>query len=132
MSERERKILLGSGVLPLMLGGNLFTALLFSIKLYIKHGVCSVFCGRASGLVSTLNPKCGALSSTYMESPRLFLEQLSDFALENDELTLIIVPMSDKAKKLVFDLKDELECRYIISEGRSSLLSHPLFQEDKG
>ena len=112
-----------------MLGGNLFTALLFSSKLYIKHGVCSVFCGRASGLVSALNPKCGALSSAYMKDPRLFSEQLSDFALENDELTIIIVPMSDKAKKLVCDLQDELECRYIISDGRSSLLSHPLFSK---
>lgn len=129
MSESERKILLGSGVLPLMLGGNLFTALLFSIKLYIKHGVCSVFCGKASGLVSALNPKCGALSSAYMDNSRLFSEQLSDFALENDELTVIIVPMSNKAKRLISDLGSELECRYIISEGRSSLLSHPLFSK---
>ena len=132
MSERERKILLGSGVLPLMLGGNLFTALLFSIKLYIKHGVCSVFCGNASGIVSALNPKCGALSSAYMESPRLFAEQLSDFAIENDELTIIIVPMSSKARSLLGDIRDELECRYIISDGRSSLLSHPLFSKSKG
>ena len=129
MSESERKILLGSGVLPLMLGGNLFTALLFSIKLYIKHGVCSVFCGKASRVVSALNPKCGALSSAYMDNSRLFSEQLSDFATENDELTVIIVPMSNKAKRLVSDLESELECRYIISEGRSSLLSHPLFSK---
>lgn len=129
MSSRERKILLGSGVLPVILGGNPFSALLFSLKLYAKYGVCSVFYGKGCLFVSLFNPKCGAMPWAEKENPRLFEERLLDFALERDALTLVIVPMSNKAKELVSDTKSELESRYIILDRKDSVFSHPLFNE---
>ena len=132
MSERERKILLGSGVLPLILGGNPLSAFLFSVRLFVKYGLSSVFCGKGSLGVSILNPRCGYLPRTDGANTRLSVERLLDFADGNSELTLIIIPMSGEAKALVSAAKSELESRYIVLDGRKSLFSHPLFCNEEG
>ena len=129
MSGSERKILLSSGVLPVILGGNPVSAFVFSLRLLIKYGVCTVFCGRGSLAVSLLNPKCGAMSAANKNNPRLFTERMIRFAENNDEFTLLIVPMSKKSRELVFGAKEELESRYIILDSRRSLFLHPLFNE---
>lgn len=129
MSGSERKILLGSGVLPVIVGGNPVSAFAFSLRLLIKYGVCSVFCGRGSLAVSLFNPRCGSMSAANKSNPRLFTERLIRFAESNDEFTLLIVPMSKRAKELILGAKEELESRYIILDGRRSLFLHPLFNE---
>ena len=124
--SREQKALLRSGVLPLILGNGI-SAHLLSLRLLRRYGVPSIICGERKELLSYLNFKCGFLQLSNFENTRLASEQLTDFASDNEELTLLILPCTDKTRSFVKRSAPELESHYILFQDEKELHAHPLF-----
>ena len=126
MTDKERRLLLGSSILPVIVGNGISAHCLL-IRLRLKYGMSPIVCGRRKCPLNFLETRCGFLQLHSIKDHRLTAEQLSDLSELCDDMTPVLIPSSGYGSSTVESCLSQLESRYIVLRSGKDIDKHPLF-----
>lgn len=103
-------------VVPVILSNNL-RAHSLATRFQSEFGLASVLCGAKKNILDLFATDRSFLRLS-VDDPRLALEQLVDFSEQWRECILVLVPVSDDDLAFIYQNRETLESRFLISENR--------------
>ena len=114
MNEEARE-LLREDILPVVLGNGI-DAHRLAARLLSRYGVMCMLCGERKNLLDWLDLSTCFLRISYKRDLRLAADQLVDFAEENRERFLLLVPMDSAGHTVIGEQAERLETHFVCVE----------------
>ncbi len=110
---------------PFFLGSNRLAHSL-SVRAFQKYGIVSYVLADHRGLLDFADPACKFFQLSPTRDSSLLCDQLSDLAAHFPYTLPILVPCTETYSKMVEEMREQLECNFVICQADKLFCDSPL------